>query len=178
MYHKLLRLDCHPRRLRNQIGEEFNDKVANIIEQEKKLIVRPRVKKIDKLQIKGEKGILGDIDVLVADTEKNVLRVIECKNFALARIPHEMKNELEELFIGKKKKNGKREKSAVEHHQERVDWIRKHLNEVLTWLRLDSNNNWQVQPLIVTDYELATPHLWNSPIPVVSLVELSKMLSR
>ena len=164
--------------LRNIQGEEFNDQVADLLEQNPKLIVKRRIKKIDKLKIMGEKGVLGDIDVLAAEPEKHRLMIIECKNFALARAPHEMNNELEELFKGKKKKNGKgKEKSAVEHHQERVDWIRKHLKEVLTWLGLETTAEWEVKPLIVTDYELATPHLWASPIPVVSLLELPNTLS-
>jgi len=157
--------------LRNIEGEKFNDQVADLLEQSKTLIVRRRVKKIGKLEIKGEKGTLGDIDVLAADSQRKRLIVIECKNFALARAPHEMANELAELFQGRGK-----EKSAVQHHQERVDWLCSHLQEVLTWLGLDSTANWKVEPLIVTDYELATPHLWSSPIPVVSLVELSKAL--
>jgi len=159
--------------LRNQEGEEFNDQVADLLEQDPKLIVHRRVKKIGKLEIKGEKGLLGDIDVLVADPKRLRLRVIECKNFELARAPHEMANELAELFKGRGK-----EKSAVEKHQERVDWISQHLQEVMTWLGLDPNADWKVESLIVTDYELATPHLWSSPIPVVSLVELSQTLSQ
>lgn len=163
--------------LRNIEGEEFNDQVADLLEQNTALIVKRRVKKIDNLKIQGEKGILGDIDVFVADSHRKRLIIIECKNFALARAPHEMAKELEELFTGREKKNGKgREKSAVEHHQERVDWIKNHLEKVLIWLGLEPTIDWKVEPLIVTDYELATPHLWPSAIPVVSLVELSKNL--
>jgi len=163
--------------LRNIEGEEFNDQVADLLEQNTALIVKRRVKKIDNLKIQGEKGILGDIDVLAADSHRKRLMVIECKNFALGRAPHEMANELEELFTGKEKKNGKgKEKSAVEHHQERVDWIINHLEKVLIWLKLEPTTDWTIEPLIVTDYELATPHLWRSPIPVVSLVELSNNL--
>ncbi|MBN3887666.1 MAG: hypothetical protein HWQ43_00285 [Nostoc sp. JL31] len=157
--------------LRNIEGEEFNDQVADLLEQNIALIVERRVKKIGNLKIKGEKGILGDIDVLAADSRRKCLIVIECKNFALARAPHEMANELTELLKG----SGK-EKSAVQHHQERINWVCSHLQEVLTWLRLEPTADWKVEPLIVTDYELATPHLWASAIPVVSLVELSKNL--
>ncbi len=157
--------------LRNIEGEEFNDQVADLLEQNKILIVRRRVKKIGKLEIRGARGILGDIDVLVADSQRKRLMVIECKNFALARAPHEMANELAELFQGRGK-----EKSAVQHHQERVNWVCNHQGEILTWLGLEPTADWKVEPLIVTDYELLTPHLWASPIPVVSLVEMSKNL--
>ena len=163
--------------LRNIQGEEFNDQVADLLEQNTALIVKRRVKKIGNLKIQGEKGILGDIDVFAADYHRKRLMIIECKKFALARAPHEMAKELEDLFKGKEKKNGKgREKSALEHHQERVDWIKNHLEKVLIWLELEPTTDWKVEPLIVTDYELATPHLWPSPIPVVSIVELSKNL--
>lgn len=91
--------------LRNIEGEEFNDEVADLLEQNKTLIVKRRVKKIGNLKIKGEKGILGDIDVLAADSRRKHLMVIECKNFALARAPHEMANELAELLKGSKKKS-------------------------------------------------------------------------
>jgi hypothetical protein len=84
-----------------------------------------------------------------------------------------MKNELDELFLGRNKRNG-REKSAVEHHQERVEWLRIHLPEVLNEFGLDHTVEWKVEAMIVTDYEVATPYLWSSPIPVVSLSELSK----
>lgn len=162
--------------LRNKQGEEFNDEVADLLEQNSELTIHRRVKKIGKLKIQGANGILGDIDILVADPKSLSIKVIECKNFNFSRAPHEMKNELEELFVGKVKNNGKREKTAVEHHQERVDWVHNHLHEVLAWLGLDSSIEWKVEPLIVTDYELVTPHLRSSPMPVVSLLELSKAL--
>ena len=157
--------------LRNKQGEAFNDKVADLLAQDSTLVVHRRVKKIGKTKIQ-----VGDIDVLVADPTNLCIKVIECKNFALARAPHEMKNELDQLFLGRQKRKG-REKSAVEHHQERVDWVRDHLHDVVRWLELDSSTDWSVEPLIVTDYELATPHIYSSPIPVVSFVELSKTLS-
>lgn len=159
--------------VRNEQTQAFNDEVANLLEQNAVLIVRRQVKKIGKLKIQGEQGVLGDIDVLVIDSRNHSIRVIECKDFALARVPHEMKNELDALFLGRDKKN-KREKSAVEHHQERVKWVHEHLPEILSEFKLDSNVTWAVEPMIVTDYELATPHLQSSPIPVVSLSELSK----
>ncbi len=57
-----------------------------------------------------------------------------------------------------------------------VEWVNKHLNEILRWLSLDLSAHWKVEALIGTDWELVTPHLWASSIPVVSLLELSKTL--
>lgn len=91
----------------------------------------------------------------------------------MSRAPHEMKNDLDELFIGREKSKGEgKKKSAIEHHQERINWVNEHLEEVLIWLGLDSSLNWKIESIIVTDYELSTPHIWSSPIPVILWLEL------
>ena len=157
-----------------QTGKDFNNKIADWFEQDSTLIVHLRVEKIDEIKIEKEKGKpLGDIDVLVVDPKSLCIKIIECKNFSMARAPHQMKNELDNLFIGKGKGKS-RKKPAIEHHQERVKWVNNHLQEVLIWLGLDPNLNWKVEPIIVTDEELSTPHLRSSPIPVMSSVELSQ----
>ncbi len=161
-------------KITNQAGEDFNNKIADWFEQDSTLIVHLRVEKIDEIKIEKEKGKpLGDIDVLVVDPKSLCIKIIECKNFSMARAPHQMKNELDNLFIGKGKGKS-RKKPAIEHHQERVKWVNNHLQEVLTWLSLDPNLNWKVEAIIVTDEELSTPHLKSSPIPVMSSVELSQ----
>ncbi|MGB3513191.1 MAG: hypothetical protein WBA93_29055 [Microcoleaceae cyanobacterium] len=161
-------------KIRNQDGEAFNNKITDWFEQDSILVVRRQVKKICEIKIQAEKGkLLGDIDVLVADPKNLCIKIVECKTFSMARAPYEMKNELDELFIGREKSKGKgKEKSAVEHHQERINWVNEHLQEVLIWLGLDPNLNWKVEPIIVTDEELSTPHLRSSTIPVISWVEL------
>jgi len=148
-------------------GEAFNNQVANLFEHDPTLIVQRRVKKVGKLR--GPTGPPGDIDVLVADRNRQRMKVIECKDLAVARTPYEMANELTNLFHGQNSK-----KSVVEYHQRRVDWICKHLDEVLAWLGIDHTGEWKVEPLIVVDQELFTPFLRQSPIPVVSFAELAK----
>ncbi|MDJ0515712.1 MAG: hypothetical protein QNJ74_05385 [Trichodesmium sp. MO_231.B1] len=161
-------------KITNQTGEDFNNKIADWFQQDSKLIVRRKVEKIGKIKIQGKKGkLLGDIDVLVADPKNLCIKIVECKNFSMARAPNQMKNELDELFMGRGKGES-RKKSTVEHHQERVKWVNNHLQEVLIWLSLNPNLNWKVEAIIVTDEELSTPHLKSSPIPVISWIELCK----
>lgn len=106
--------------------------------------------------------------MLVADQKRRHLLAVECKDLALARTPYEMAGEMRNLFRGTEKRA-----SIVELHQHRVDWLRKHLPEVLGWLGI---RRWKVKPLIVVDRELFTPFLQSSPIPVVPLEEV-KMTS-
>jgi hypothetical protein len=149
-------------------GEAFTDRVAGLLEQQSKLVVRRRVKKV------GQPGnalrVPGDIDILVADPERRRVIVIECKDLALARTPQEVHNELVELFVGDS--NGK---PVVQRHQERAEWVQQHLNLVLDWLGLEKRKGkWLVRPVVVVDQELLTPYLQRSPIPIISFVELKR----
>lgn len=155
----------------HQRGEDFNDVVAEIFDKQENTIVRRRVKKIGSLRITGDKGDLGDIDVLVADRASRILTLVECKDLAVARTPFEMAREMDNLFRGQ----GERP-SVVERHQTRTDWVREHMAHVLEWLKLDSNEIWQVEPLLVVDQELMSAYLQASPIPVMSLEELRRAL--
>jgi hypothetical protein len=150
-------------------GDKFNDEVADVFAQDPRLIVRSRVKKVAHLRLRGDKGDLGDIDVLVVDKRRKRLLPMECKDLALARTPYEMSSEIVNLFRGSQGK-----KSIIELHQQRVQWVREHLLEVLEWLGVGTPKGWKIEPLIVVDRELFTPYLQESPIPIVPLEELKR----
>jgi hypothetical protein len=88
-------------RSRRTSSEKFNDDVADLLEQRAGLHVRRRVWKIAgrKLQ-RDNKQDLGDIDVLVIDTNVRQIIAIETKDMASARTPYELTNELTSLFVG------------------------------------------------------------------------------
>jgi hypothetical protein len=139
-------------------GERFNDAVAEALESHPELIVVRRVKEIGDLP--------GDIDVLVADPQKQRLGILECKNFKLARTPREVAYELDKLFEGK---HGGKTQS-----EKRADWARNHIGDLLETLGLSRENasKWRVEPLIVVSQDLFSPYLRKSSIPVVSLQKL------
>ncbi|PYS91705.1 MAG: hypothetical protein DMF64_11520 [Acidobacteria bacterium] len=99
-------------------GDAFNNRVADMLEANTKLVVRRKVKRIGRLPLAMPSRPLGDIDVLVADRRRRRLMPIECKDLAVARTPHEMDNEITNLFHG----HGRR-KSYIEKHQNRVRWL-------------------------------------------------------
>lgn len=141
-------------------GEKFNDVVAEALESRPGLIVARRVKEIGDLP--------GDIDVLVADPQKQRLGILECKNFKLARTPREVAYELDKLFEGK---HGGKTQS-----EKRADWARNHIGDLLERLGLGRVNagKWRVEPLIVVSQDLFSPYLRKSSIPVVSLQKLMR----
>ncbi len=150
----------------HQRGEVFNDHVADFLAQhaEKGVIVERRVKAIGELR--KQKGPPGDIDVLVIDPNKKRVWVIECKDFAAAHMPHQIANELENLFLNK----GGRE-SKVER---RVMWVREHLDYILEWFKIESRGKWKAEPFIVVSQELFTPYLRRSPIRILSFDALKR----
>ena len=150
----------------NQRGEEFNDQVADFLAQTAPdgVIVERRVKAIGELR--KHKGPPGDIDVLVIAPGERRVWVIECKDFAAAHMPHQIANELENLFLGKGGKESKVERRAA--------WVREHLEAVLDWYKVKRTGRWDVEPLIVVSQELFTPYLRRSPIRILSFDALMR----
>lgn len=149
--------------INGQRGDAFNKRVAEMLEANPNLVVRSNVERFGKLRLASASGPLGDVDVLVADRRRRRLIPIECKDLAVARTPHEMANEITNLFLG----HGQR-KSFIEKHQNRVNWLQDNIGVVLAWLGMPAVSGWKVEPLVVVSQELFTPFLKNSPIRVLS----------
>lgn len=144
----------------NQRGEAFNDQVADFLAQHAGagVIVERRVKAIGELR--KHKGPPGDIDVLLIDPGKRRVWVIECKDFAAAHMPHQIANELENLFLGKGGKKSKVEKRAA--------WVRENLDSILEWFKVGGRGKWKVEPFVVVSQELFASYLRRSPIRILS----------
>jgi hypothetical protein len=63
-------------------------------------------------------------------------------------------------------------KSTVDKHLDRVDWLRTHVVDVLSWLSLPGGRAWTVEPVIVTDRHVLAPLLGESEIPIVAVSAL------
>jgi len=158
-------------RFHRESGDAFNDLVADLFESMSDIKVRRRLKKIGHRRIQGPDGDLGDIDVLVIDTFRKVIHVIECKDLAVARTPYEFKRELDELFLGTETK-----RSIVVKHNQRTQWIHANLKDVLIEFSINTRTGWKVKPLIVVDEEIFSPYLFQSTIEVVSFQRLREEL--
>jgi len=130
------------------------------------------VKKIGSKRLADSTGDLGDIDVLIFDTKKKRIIAIECKDLAIARTPYEISSEIINLFRG-----DEANRSIVERHRRRVQWLREHLDATLAWVGLTRTGKWKVEGLIVVDEPLFTPYMQQSPIKVLTLDELMRAQS-
>jgi hypothetical protein len=153
--------------------EAVNDEVGRMYESVAGMVVRLRVTDVGPLKIARDNGdLLGDIDVLAADTRARVLHAIDTKNLSVARTPYEVVRELRRTF---KSEEGKT--AAIDRHAERVVWLRRHLRETLAWLRVSGHAEaWRVEPSIVVDTEVPSAFLAELPMRVVDAMTLADEL--
>lgn len=154
----------------HEIGEGFNDKVATTLEEGYELSVKKRVRRVGRLRCSDEEGDIGDIDVLAADSRAKTLYVIECKDFRRAATPRELRNELDQLFGGKKP-----EKGALAKLNRRVEWVRTNAAAIQEWLETPFES---VEPVVVLDRQLLGPILERTSVPFVPLSLLQRNAGR
>ncbi|WP_339171300.1 hypothetical protein NSQ55_03650 [Paenibacillus sp. FSL H7-0943] len=169
---KSLEMKQYISKLVNETGNKFNQKVEQYIKTDRDLIVKSQVKKIGKQKISGEKGELGDIDVMIINPNKQIIWLVECKDLNRASTPFEIHHELCKLFVDSEK-----DSCIVTKHKRRADWFEKNLQIVLSNNQIQINNLevWKVRPLIVISKSMISPYLFNSPIKVISFEELVEM---
>lgn len=154
--------------------EAFNDEVGRMYESLDGMVVRLRVTDVGPLKITRENGdMIGDVDVLAADTRALVLHAIDTKNLSVARTPYEVVRELRRTF---KSEAGKT--AAIDRHAERTAWLRSHVSEILAWLRIEGDSRqWRVEPSIVVDTEVPSAFIEQLPIRVVDAMTLAEELT-
>ena len=114
---------------------------------------------------------LGDVDVVAADIGCRILYLVECKDLSMARTPYELATEIRELILG-----SDNDKSAVEKHSARVDFIRQHAQTAVEWMGGNPRSAWKISPILVVDEPLMSPRMERCPIPVVAIDLLDKYL--
>ena len=99
---------------------------------------------------------LGDIDVLAWHPVTRTVLAVEAKDFEVARTPAEMSHEIAKLFLGKQGK--KVERSTVDKHARRIDWLSANLADVLAHMGANAGPvECSVIGVIVTSEPLVTP---------------------
>jgi hypothetical protein len=157
-------------RLQSEESDAFNQRVFDLFDTPPNSLAKMKVTAVGGLPIARPNGEdLGDVDVLVADVPSRRLIAIEAKDLAGARTPSEVVNEIDQLFKSKGKN-----RSTVEKHGDRIDWLRTHLPQVLAWLGVPGADasEWTVEPLIVLDKETPAPLLAGVTMPVVTYYRL------
>jgi len=105
--------------------------------------------------------------VLCLDAVGGRIIAVECKDFQMARVPNEVRADLEELFI-----STDRSRCSQEKHLRRIAWLSEHQAEVVPWMGGPAGCNWQVAGAFVFSLTLISPVLGHARLPVVSFRDL------
>ena len=118
-------------RTRAQESKRFNEGVATVFGASADVETRINIDRFGDVEISRSRSeTLGDIDVLVVNKRLKRILAIESKDFAQARTPFEVHNEIKKLFEGSD--------SALRRHMERLSWLKQHIENVLSEFRMSS----------------------------------------
>jgi hypothetical protein len=156
-------------------GRTFSHSVADVLDSRPEFLVRRHVKKVSGLRLARQNGEpIGDVDILAVDTMRRSVWAIEAKNLAVARTPHEIRNEIDEIVGPSPASPG-----SVRRHLERTEWLEANLGHVLKSFNVMSDlRRWRVRSLVVTESDLLSASLAPAGIPVISFRRFAEMVSR
>ena len=128
------------------------------------------VRKFGHLLIRSTNGRdLGDVDVLAVDASRRRLIALECKDFEMDRMPHEVHDDVRTLFDDTK------HASALTKHERRIEWLRSNAPAVARHLAGDScGGEWSVVGGIVLSRALAAPMLRAARLPIWTFADIDK----
>lgn len=153
----------------NNRGECFNNQVYEKISKFGCFIVRKMVKKINGVKIANESNQdLGDIDVLVINPKKRKIIVIETKDFSFAKSPYELNQQYSNIFCDKDKKL-----CHITRHKKRVDWIEKHVDDIIKDFSLEPFN-WKVEDALVVSEPIVSNEFYNKNQKIILFSEISE----
>ena len=153
----------------NDRGECFNNQVYEKINKYGCFIVRKMVKKINGVKIANESNQdLGDIDVLVINPQKRKIIVIETKDFSFAKSPYELNQQYLNIFCDKDKKL-----CHITRHKKRVDWIKKHIDDIIKDFSLEPFY-WKVVDVLVVSEPIVSNEFYNKKQKIILFSEISK----
>jgi len=141
-----------------ELHEQFNDDVADWFAGQG-FDTRRRVGKFGSARLAGSDGDLGDVDVLVVNTNKRRILAVECKDVHLALAAVDIANQLAELH------------KKLNRHRRRGEWLVKEAARVQAELNL-APGEWEILCVVVTEETLVSQSYRELPLPVLAFAEV------
>jgi hypothetical protein len=155
--------------VRGENAERFNDEIADMVEATLEgVIVRRRIDTFAGTPMARENGDpIGDVDVLIADLQEQLLVLTETKDFRAGLVLSTLRDEIDALD------------DALGHVRERTAWIRGHLPDVAAELGIpqDEIGEWAVHPRIVTDEPLASATVRAWGVEIITFDDLLELVN-
>lgn len=158
-------------KINNLRGKNFNNLVFEYINTIDNLIVDKNVKKINNLKIEDDnKNSLGDIDILYINLKNKRIVLVEAKDFNFVKNYYELYNEYQRLFLDTDDK-----KCFLSKHKRRVEWVKKHIKDILQHYSLEEGN-WQVTYMFITSEHCAANESFDMKEKIYSINEINEHL--
>lgn len=153
---------------RERKGKEYRNQVKDWLKGNKNLVVIDYEVDISPNgHLKAEKKY-GDVDILVYDTETNIVWSLECKDTNKAKNIHEMKKEMDN-YLGREGGKG-----MIRKHIERHEWLESNTDKICAFLKID-------KPIKVVSYMLTSEVIPTSytkaeelPMPIIAFPDLKR----
>ncbi len=158
-------------RIGNRQGKEFTRQAAEWFRQTVPWQTHVNVP-IRPGELLGSRTDLGDIDILLVDTEGNRVFSLECKNINYGRSPREIKNEIDRL-IGEEADID----SWVGKHQKRDGWLRRNITLLCSQYGLKPGRV-RVSSLFLTSEEIPATFVRRTALPFISFTRLRRLGAR
>lgn len=155
--------------IKEEAAAILNEEVADVL-RSRGMQTETQVKRVGRLRVASSTGDdLGDVDVLAIDMASSTIFAIECKDFEMARVPHEVRADLRELFVAD---GGRR--CVQDKHERRVAWVAAHVPDILRWALGQEHeaSEWEVKGAFVFSTPLISPLLGHARMPVWTISEL------
>jgi hypothetical protein len=147
-------------------GKEYRQEVYEWLIQNTFTTVIPHEVRISPRGYFRASSDLGDIDILVIDSDKKIIYSIECKNTHQSKVAYEYRVELDN-YLGIPPKKG-----LISKHMNRDKWLQENKAMVLTKLGL--SEDYRIYSLVVSHHVLPTKFLASVDITLLSFYELRK----
>lgn len=136
-------------KIANYGGNHFNDAVASKLKKIEGLIVDSKVKKINGIRILDDnKQDIGDIDVMIINVKKKKIIIAEVKDFSFSKSPYEMYQEYLKVFCDQNDKL-----CYISKHKRRVEWMKKHLQDIIIHYHLDPVK-WKIDDILIVNEDI------------------------
>ncbi len=156
-------------KISNRRGDYFNDTVYEKLKKFDSIIVDKKVSKLNGQKILGEdKNQIGDIDVLLIVPKKKKIIVAELKDFSFSKTPYEMYQEYNKMFCDKGEKL-----CYYSKHSRRVEWIKSHINDVVSHYKL-TGDKWKVNDVLILSEPFPSNEYYHRNKKILLYADLSE----
>jgi hypothetical protein len=163
------RVEVHNGTLGDWRGSAFEEELTQLLlRRVPEMWIRSRVEKLGERELgPGAEPLSGDIDVLIGDSVRRCLTLVEAKAGLLPFSAYDVAGE-----VGRLTASDTPERSDLDKHLSRLAWAERHLEGLVRLSGFGSSEGWKVQGRWVTKEPVASAFLSQMPVKITPIFQL------